>query len=88
MRVNDPQTAEYISEYSGVVKKFSPILQLGGGIMVREIEEQAVLREDAMNLGIQEFFMFGLSGAFKGRTRTVKPPDLQVVYPEIKIALN
>ena len=83
MRVNDPQTATYISEYSGTVKKFSPILQLGGGIMIRETEEQAVLIEDAMNLGLQDFYMFGLSGAFRGRTVTVKPPVMDVVYPEI-----
>ncbi len=88
MRVNDPQTAHYISEYSGIVKKFSPILQLGGGIMIRETEEQAVLTEDAMNLGIQDFFMFGFSGAYKGKTITVKPPLLEVVYPEIKITAN
>ena len=38
MRVNDPETAEYVSDYSGRRKKFSPILQLGGGIMIREME--------------------------------------------------
>ena len=88
MRVNDPQTARYISEYSGMVKRFSPILQLGGGIMIRETEEQAVLTEDAMNLGLQDFFMFGLSGAYKGRTAAVKPPVLEVIYPDIKTAAN
>ena len=88
MRVNDPQTAQYISEYSGIVKRFSPILQLGGGIMIRETEEQAVLIEDAMNLGIRDFFMFGFSGAFRGKTMTVQPSVLQVVYPEIKPAIE
>ncbi len=88
MRVNDPQTAQYISDYSGLVKKFSPILQLGGGIMIRETEEQAVLPEDAMNLGMRDFFMFGLTGAFRGKTCMVKPAVLEVTYPEIRLMVD
>ena len=56
--------------------------------MIRETEEQAVLIEDAMNLGLQDFYMFGLSGAYRGRTVTVKPPVMDVVYPEITLPLT
>ncbi|QTA83856.1 TraD/TraG, TraM recognition site domain-containing protein [Desulfonema limicola] len=85
MRVNDPETAEYISDYSGTVQKFDPVLSLGGGIMIRSSEEQAVMPEDVMNLNARSFFMFGFSGRYKGRTVIVKPPFVRVKFPDISV---
>lgn len=85
MRVNDPGTAGYIADYSGRAKKFSPILQLGGGIMIREVEESAILPENAMNLSQRDFFMFSFEGAFKGRTSIVSSPGIQIEYPHIEV---
>ncbi|WDN91060.1 hypothetical protein BuS5_04032 (plasmid) [Desulfosarcina sp. BuS5] len=84
MRVNDPGTAEYIAAYSGMQKKYSPILSLGGGITIREIEEPAVRPEDVMNLQQREFFMFSAEGAFRGKTAFTKEPYLKIVYPQTK----
>lgn len=84
MRVNDPGTAEYIAAYSGMQKKYSPILSLGGGITIREIEEPAVRPEDVMNLQQREFFMFSAEGAFRGKTAFIKEPYLKIIYPQTK----
>jgi len=86
MRVNDPGTAEYIANYSGMQKKYSPILSLGGGITIREIEEPAVRPEDVMNLQQREFFMFSAKGAFRGKTAFTKEPYLKIIYPQTKSA--
>ncbi len=83
MRVNDPQTAAYIQEYSRNIKKYQHILQLGGGIMSREVEEKAVLTDDALNLKVRDFFLFTYTGGYKGRAAMVPKPKVKVVFPEI-----
>ena len=86
MRVNDPGTAQYIADYSGMQKKYSPILSLGGGITIREIEEPAVRPKDVMNLQQREFFMFSAEGAFRGKTAFTKEPYLKIIYPQTQVA--
>ena len=85
MRVNDPSTAEYIADYSGMAKKYSPILSLGGGITVREIEEPTVRPEDVLNLQVRDFYMFGFNGAYRGKVAQVEPPYIQVKYPQAEV---
>jgi type IV secretory pathway TraG/TraD family ATPase VirD4 len=85
MRVNDPNTANYIAEYSGMVKRFSPILSLGGGITVREVEEPLVRPENVLNLQLRDFYMFTFDGAFKGKAGFVKEPYLKVMYPRVEV---
>ena len=85
MRVNDPETAKYIADYSGTIKTFSPILQTGGTIMIKEGQEAAIMMEDVMHLHEQDFFFFTFNGGFKGRSLTVKPPYLNVKYPELEV---
>ena len=84
MRVNDPNTAEYIASYSGMQKKYSPILSLGGGITIREVEEPMIRPEDIMNLQEREFFLFSTEGGFRGKTSFVKKPSLKIVYPDVR----
>ncbi|MGB5985099.1 MAG: TraM recognition domain-containing protein, partial [Desulfobacterales bacterium] len=83
MRVNDPMTAEYVSDSSGTRKKYDPFLQLGGGITMRCAEEPAVLPEDVLNLNKRLFYLFGIRGRHKGKTERVKPASLKVAYPNI-----
>ena len=83
MRVNDPQTARYVSESSGTRKKYDPFLQLGGGITMRCAEEAAVRPEDVLNLSKRIFYLFGINGRYKGKTELVKPSRLKVEYPDI-----
>lgn len=83
MRVNNPETAMFISEYAGQKQRFSPILSLGGGIAVREMEEPNVRPETVMNLQNREFFLFTYSGAYKGRCVTVPDAKVDIQYPNI-----
>jgi len=85
MRVNDPNTANYIAEYSGMVKRFSPILSLGGGITVREVEEPLVRPENVLNLQLRDFYLFTFKGAFRGKAGLVKEPYLKVMYPRVEV---
>jgi conjugal transfer pilus assembly protein TraD len=85
MRVNDPNTANYIAEYSGMVKRFSPILSLGGGITVREVEEPNVRPESVLNLQVRDFYLFTFEGAFRGKAGYVKEPYLKVAYPRVEV---
>jgi len=85
MRVNDPKTAEYIADYSGMAKRFSPFLSLGGGITVREVEEPNVRPEDVLNLQLRDFYMFSFAGAFRGKAGRVKPPYFRIKYPKVEV---
>ena len=85
MRVNDPMTADYIADYSGMKRRFSPLLSLGGGITVREVEEPNVRPEDVLNLQLRDFYMFSFAGAYRGRVGQVKPPYFRVKYPRLEV---
>jgi len=85
MRVNDPGTADYIADYSGMIKRYSPILSLGGAITVREVEEAAVRPEQVLNLQVREFYLFSFQGPFRGKVGYVEQPYLQVTYPKVEV---
>ncbi|MEA3428006.1 MAG: TraM recognition domain-containing protein, partial [Thermodesulfobacteriota bacterium] len=81
MRVNDVSTAEYISDYSGESRRYSPLLSLGGAITIREVTEKAIMPEDILNLQTREFFFFSYDGTYKGKTAYVDPAYFNVEYP-------
>jgi conjugal transfer pilus assembly protein TraD len=85
MRVNDPATAEYVADYSGEQKRFSPLLSLGGAITIREVKENAILPEHILNLQEREFFLFSYQGQYRGKTLYVKPPYFQIEYPHVNV---
>lgn len=85
MRVNDPTTAEYVADYSGEQKRFSPLLSLGGAITIREVKENAILPEHVLNLQEREFFLFSYQGQYRGKTLFVKPPYFQIEYPQVNV---
>lgn len=82
-RVNDPDTAAWASRLAGTRKRFSPIMSLGGGLSVREIEESRVPPESFMRLSRREFFAFTFDGIYRGRTLDVAPCG-EIRFPEIK----
>jgi type IV secretory pathway TraG/TraD family ATPase VirD4 len=86
MRVNDNETAKYIADYSGTIKKFSPILQTGGNITIREESEPAIMAEDVMRIRLQDFYLFTTTGGYKGRSSDVPDPYVNVKYPLLKTA--
>lgn len=82
-RVNDPNTASYASRMAGTAKRFSPIMSLGGGLSVREIEESRVPPENFMRLARREFYAFTFDGIYMGKTLDVQPCE-EIRFPEIK----
>lgn len=84
LRVNDPDTAKYISDYSGTIKKFTPIMQTGGSITIREEQEPSIMVEDVMRLRVQDFYIFQMSGGYKGRLTEMEDPYVKIKYPELK----
>ena len=85
MRVNDPATAQYVADYSGEQKRFSPLLSLGGAITIREVKENLILPEHVLNLQEREFFLFSYQGRYKGKTSYMKMPYFQVEYPQVNV---
>jgi len=85
MRVNDPTTADYIANYSGMAKRFSPILSLGGAITVREMEEPVIRPENALTLQLRDFYLFTFEGIYKGKTSVVAPPAFLIDLPQVSI---
>ncbi len=82
-RVNDPDTAAWASRLAGTRKRFSPIMSLGGGLSVREMEESRVPPESFMRLARREFFAFTFDGIYRGRTLDVAPCE-EIRFPEIR----
>jgi len=85
MRVNDTKTAQYIADYSGMARKFSPLLSLGGGITVREVEEPNIRPDQILKMQPREFYMFSFGGAYRGKVGYVKPPFFRVKYPHLEV---
>jgi type IV secretory pathway TraG/TraD family ATPase VirD4 len=83
-RVNDPETARYVSNLAGIHRRFSPILSLGGGVSVREMEEERIFPDEVLALRPREFFAFTMDGIYKGKTTTVLPPKVKIEFPEVK----
>ena len=82
MRVNDPSTAKYISDYAGTMNRYSPFLSLSGGITIREVKEYQIKPEEVLNLKPREFYMFSFSTRCKGITTFTKPAYIHVKYPD------
>ena len=85
MRVNDPSTAKYISDYAGIRDRFSPFLSLSGGITIREVKEYEIKPEEVLNLKPREFYMFSFNARCKGVTSFTEPAYIRVKYPEANI---
>lgn len=85
MRVNDPTTAEYVSDYSGEIKRFSPLLSLGGAITIREVKENSILPEHVLNLQERELFLFSYRGQYRGKTCYIDKPYFRIEYPHLNV---
>ncbi len=85
MRVTDALTAKYIATHLGDENKFSPIISVGGGLSIRETEEQRVKHTEILNMKAREIFLSTYSGTYRGRTRTVSDGTLKVVFPDFAL---
>jgi len=83
LRVPDADTAEYISAHLGEVMRYSPMMSLGGGVTIREVEEERVKVSEILALKNQEFFLMTYMGIFRGKTTKVSPPEIEIIFPDI-----
>lgn len=89
MRVPDAETASYVSGHFGTVKKFSPILSVGGGITTRMEEMPLVKEEDIMGLQPREFYFTSYHGMFQGRTtKDTSKLFVNVEFPSVHFTDN
>ena len=88
MRVPDYDTAHYISGQFGTVRKFSPILSVGGGISTREEELPLVREEDILRLQPRQFYFTSYHGTFKGKTKDTSELFVNVEFPSVHFTDN
>lgn len=86
MRSPDSETAKYVAEHFGSVKKLSAVIS-PGSFSSREVEEDVIKATDVMELRPREFYMHTYStheysGRWKGRTGDTSPSWLNIVYPD------
>lgn len=83
MLVNHPDTARFVEESSPRVKRFQPILSFGGGITVREIEENQILSQNVLQLPKRHFYMRSYGKIYRGVTEDVSPASVRVEFPHL-----
>ncbi|MEW6377560.1 MAG: TraM recognition domain-containing protein [Thermodesulfobacteriota bacterium] len=83
MLVNHPETARFIELSSPKVKKFQPILSFGGGITVREMEENRILAQNVLRLPKRHFYMRSYGKIYRGITQEVEPSYVRVEFPHL-----
>lgn len=84
MLVNHPETAEYVEKSSPIIKKYYPILSVGGSVAVREVPEQAILAYHVLQLKKREFYMRSYGRIYRGFTANIKPASLKIEFPNIE----
>jgi len=85
MKVNHPETAEYVENSTPVIRRFSPILSFGGGISVREIEDSMIKMDRILRLKPRQFVMITYGKYFRGITADVTPARVEVVFPKVEV---
>lgn len=83
MLVNHPETAKFIELSSPKVKKFQPVLSFGGGITVREAEENRILAQNVLRLPKRHFYMRSYGKLYRGMTKEIKPLYVKIKFPHL-----
>ncbi len=83
MLVNHPETAKFVELSSPIRKKFQPYLSFGGGITVREVEENQILAENVLQLPKRHFYMRSYGKYCKGVTIDTNPAYVRVEFPHL-----
>ena len=85
MRAPDAETAQYIADHFGETRKYAPILSVGGGVTVRELEEPVLKPKDVLDLPARKFYLMGYEGSFVGKTADVSSPYIRIKLPNISV---
>jgi len=83
MLVNHPETAKFVEDASPPTRKYNPILSVGGGISIREVEDKMICVHNVLELQKREFYMRSYGRLFRGTTAEVKNARLKVVFPRV-----
>jgi len=83
MRVPDTDTASYVAKHFGEFRRYSPILNVDGGVSVREEEDTILKPSDILELAEREFYLMTYSGLFRGRSLDVSPLYLEIKFPDL-----
>jgi hypothetical protein len=83
MRVPDTDTATYVAGHFGEFRRYSPILNVDGGVSVREEEDTILKPSDILELGEREFYLMTYSGLFRGRSLDISPLYLEIQFPDL-----
>jgi len=83
MRVPDTDTASYVAKHFGEFRRYSPILNVDGGVSVREEEDTILKPSDILELAEREFYLMTYSGLFRGRSLDVSPLYLEIRFPDL-----
>jgi len=83
MRVPDTDTALYVAKHFGEFRRYSPILNVDGGVSVREEEDTILKPSDILELAEREFYLMTYSGMFRGRSLDVSPLYLEIRFPDL-----
>jgi type IV secretory pathway TraG/TraD family ATPase VirD4 len=86
MRVNHPDTGQYMEDSSPISKKFQPIItpdECTGRITLREIEEQLILKANVLQLEDRQFYMRSRGNYYKAFTIDSTPLYVHVAFPEL-----
>jgi len=83
MRVPDTDTASYVAKHFGEFRRYSPILNVDGGVSVREEEDTILKPSDILELAEREFYLMTYSGLFRGRSQDVSPLYLEIRFPDL-----
>ena len=86
MRVNHPDTGQYMEDSSPISKKFQPIItpdECTGRITLREIEEQLILKANVLQLADRQFYMRSRGNYYKAFTIDSTPLYVHVTFPDL-----
>ncbi len=83
LRVPDPDTAKYVTGHFASHRIYSPILNVGGGMSVREVEEDLIKPSEVLNLPPRRFYLTTYSGPYIAESLDVSDPYLDIQVPEV-----
>lgn len=83
MRAQDLGSAYELSQLGGVRKTTSAIISANGTVNSRQSDDYAIKPEEILRLNKREFYYFGFEGQFLGKTKTIKPINIDIKLPNI-----
>lgn len=87
MRAPDEETATYVVKHFGQFRRFTPVLNTGGGnLSVKESTEDVLSTLNILSLDKRQFFLMSYNGRYRGETRNVSEALLEIQFPKIENA--